>query len=348
MKYNNINFIYSSSFLKQVFVIGILVFISSVLLLNLNLAQALTLFLILGIGGVILLYYLGDKRKNEIEKIRQLVRSISKNRNISMNHIRFDKPLEKLEVNIKAMLQKTQDDFANMQRLEQTRTEFLGNVSHELRTPIFAIQGFLETLLDGALHDENVNRKFLKKAFRHTENLNDLLNDLIDISMIESGQMRMKPEYFNFQEFLAPIIADMGQQMGQKTLTIRMEVSDPEIITFGDKDRIRAIMINLLTNAIKYSEEGEIVVSVKEKDGSVNISVKDTGIGISKDDINRIFERFYRVDKARSKEVGGSGLGLAIVKHILDAHGSRIRVESSLGEGSIFSFKLRSQSKKKS
>lgn len=341
MNQYKLNFIYSNIYTKIVLVSTGLLLILIPILFEFSLNHVVIFSGILIIQSTVLLYFLGSKRRDEIDKIRQLIKSIRKNQNLSAKKIKLEKPLEKLEDNIKAMLQKTQEDLVNMRKLEQTRSEFLGNVSHELRTPIFAIKGFIETLLEGAINDDKVNNKFLKKALRHTDNLDELLNDLIDISMIQSGQMRMNPEYFNLADFLSPIISDLESQLDNKDITIQLTLDDSGIVIFGDKDKIKAVFTNLLTNAIKYSEKGEIVISVKSQNKLAEIFIKDQGIGISNLDIDRIFERFYRVDKARSKEVGGSGLGLSIVKHILDAHGSKIKVESKLGKGSTFSFKIK-------
>ena len=229
----------------------------------------------------------------------------------------------------------------NLKKVEQFRTEFLGNVSHELRTPIFAMQGFLETLLNGALEDNKVNRTFIEKTYKHSQNLNNLLNDLIDISMIESGKMRMSFRYFDIGEFLESVKQENLNLAKRKNLDLKLNLFTEKVLVFGDQSRLRQVMNNLIQNAIKYTENGFVEISGKDLDNKIEISVSDSGIGIPEEDIHRIFERFYRVDKNRSKEEGGTGLGLAIVKHILDAHGENIIVESKIGKGSKFSFCLR-------
>jgi two-component system phosphate regulon sensor histidine kinase PhoR len=221
------------------------------------------------------------------------------------------------------------------------RSQFIANVSHELRTPIFTIQGFLETLLNGAIDDPKVNKNFLQKANQHTANLSNLLNDLIDISMIESGEMRMSYRYFDINAFIIKIISEFNSESEKKNIKLIFNPVREGLQVFGDKDKLRQVFLNLLQNAIKYTDEGTIEILIEEEKKFVNISIKDTGIGIPEEDIDRIFERFYRVDKARSRTVGGTGLGLAIVKHIIEAHNSKIVVQSKLGEGSIFSFKLK-------
>lgn len=303
-----------------------------------NLALIFSLSFIL---TIIELNIIGKIRRRELDTIKKIISSIRSGSFKSAEEIKLGKLLNELEDEIRAMFLKMQSDITNMKKLELVRTEFLGNVSHELRTPIFAIQGYLETLLDGALEDENVNRTFLQKANQHTINLNNLLNDLIDISMIEAGQMKMSFRYFNVNEFLEGIISEMKPHALKKGIELILKKSLQPLQVYGDKDKLRQVMVNLVMNAIKYTEKGFVEIGVSDGGKSVIINVKDSGIGISEKDLGRIFERFYRVDKDRSRAVGGTGLGLAIVKHILEAHNSKIEVKSELGKGSEFTFHLR-------
>jgi two-component system phosphate regulon sensor histidine kinase PhoR len=221
------------------------------------------------------------------------------------------------------------------------RSEFLANVSHELRTPIFSIQGYIETLLNGALDDEKVNRNFLEKAMQNTLNLNNLLNDLIDISMIETGEMRMSFRYFRVKDFIQEIVDEYKPVIEEKKLELEFIPPKNSLQLFGDRSRLRQVMVNLIMNAIKYTEKGKIEIVVEEGNKYGNIIVRDTGIGIPASDLHRIFERFYRVDKARARNVGGTGLGLAIAKHIVEAHNSHIEVKSKVNAGTEFSFLLK-------
>lgn len=293
------------------------------------------------LAACIELYVVGKIRRRELDTIKRIINSIRSSSYKSAEEIKLGRLLNELEDEIKAMFLKTQNDIAILKKLEHVRTEFLGNVSHELRTPIFAIQGYLETLLDGALEDENVNRTFLQKANQHTINLNNLLNDLIDISMIESGQMKMSFRYFRVNEFLEAVTSEMKPYAQKKEIELILKQSAQTLQVYGDKDKLRQVMVNLIMNAIKYTEKGFIEIGVNDGGKSVVISVKDSGIGIAENDLGRIFERFYRVDKDRSRSMGGTGLGLAIVKHILEAHNSKIEVKSELGNGSEFLFHLR-------
>lgn len=318
-----------------------LVFIFSLAyLFNLSAFLVQTIFLVVLIT-IMLLNFIGKKRNKELNEIKTIINNIRKNIYSTSEEIKLSSNLTALQDDIKLMFEKTKSDIEYLKRLQKVRTEFLANVSHELRTPIFAIQGYIETLLNGAVNDENVNKYFLEKANQHTANLNSLLNDLIDISMIESGEMRMSFRYFNIDEYLQSLVNEFVPAAEEKNIKLVYKPLDKKLQLFGDKAKLRQVMVNLIQNALKYTEQGEVVVSVEEESKFGKIIIKDTGIGIPEEDLSRIFERFYRVDKARSRAVGGTGLGLAIVKHIVEAHGSKIEVASKLDSGSEFSFKLK-------
>jgi two-component system phosphate regulon sensor histidine kinase PhoR len=309
------------------------------------LAKDVGIIIVLSIISLIillfLLNYVGEKRKIEVSKIEEIINKIRTNQISNPQEIHLDKHLKGLEQNIKLMFEKSQDDINYLKRLEKMRTEFLANVSHELRTPIFSIQGYIETLLEGAIEDEKVNRNFLQKANQHTTNLNNLLNDLIDISMIESGESRMSFRYFNIDNYIKEIIKEFNPLAAEKNLELTYYPVRESLQLFGDKNKLKQVFVNLMTNSIKYTEEGKVEILVEEEPKFAKIIIRDTGIGIPKEDTERIFERFYRVDKARSRAVGGTGLGLAIVKHIIEAHGSKVEVVSTIGKGSEFSFTLK-------
>jgi two-component system, OmpR family, phosphate regulon sensor histidine kinase PhoR len=259
--------------------------------------------------------------------------------------------VRQLSERIAQIAEKQRKDFLARQRLERVRSEFLANVSHELRTPVFAVQGLIETLLNGAIDDPAVNRDFLERAHTQAGRLNSLLNDLIDISRIESGEMRMSFRQFDIQPMLREFALEMQPQAEQKEIELYFTgniLPHHEVSVFADKERIRQVLINLVDNAIKYSEEGasikiELLDEVPTSQ-NVTIGVTDTGIGISAEHLPRLFERFYRVDKDRARSApGGTGLGLAIVKHLVDAHGGKISVTSERSKGSTFQFTLQKQ-----
>ncbi len=283
----------------------------------------------------------GSIRNKEVTEIITIIDKIRNNQISNPEEIHLGKYLPSLEKDIKLMFEKSRNDIEYLKRLERIRTEFLANVSHELRTPIFSIQGYIETLLDGAIEDEKVNRNFLEKANQHTTNLNNLLNDLIDISMIESGESRMSLRYFNIDSYIREMMKEFIPLAEGKNLNLIYHPVRENLQVFGDKNKLKQVFVNLLTNAVKYTESGKVEIMVDEEPKEVKIIIKDSGIGIAQQDLERIFERFYRVDKARSRAVGGTGLGLAIVKHIVEAHGSKVEVKSELGKGSEFSFKLK-------
>jgi two-component system phosphate regulon sensor histidine kinase PhoR len=248
-----------------------------------------------------------------------------------------------LAASINDMAETLGNDIVQLRKLERVRSEFLGNVSHELRTPIFSLQGFLETLLDGAIDDPSVNREFLEKAHKHAGRLNALLNDLIEISRIESGEMKMSFRYVPLAEFVLETVAELRPAAEKKGIQMTVDVSrTPEERVYADRARLTQVMINLLDNAVKYTDSGGSVTCLTRREGDrCIVEVRDTGAGIAPEHHARVFERFYRVDRDRSRDVGGTGLGLAIVKHIVEAHGGAIGLASAPGRGSTFSFSLR-------
>jgi two-component system, OmpR family, phosphate regulon sensor histidine kinase PhoR len=226
-------------------------------------------------------------------------------------------------------------DVTELRRLEQVRTEFVANVSHELRTPLTAIQGYLETLLTGALEEQENARRFLEIVFRHTERLGRLLNDLTDLSNIELGRVSLKLAPTRLDEAVDAVLAIMDAKAKSGKVALRSQLPRDLPPVLADRDRLVQILINLVDNAVKYTPEGGRVTvrAQAPAEGHIEIDVVDTGIGIPPADLPRITERFYRVDKARSRELGGTGLGLAIVKHLVFAHSGLLRIESEPGRG---------------
>jgi two-component system phosphate regulon sensor histidine kinase PhoR len=328
--------VYFREFILFLFLVVVIIF-----LLIEKLTISLPLILLLIGVGLIILNLIGRRRRKEIGEIKNIISLIRQSKYQTSDEIILSKNLSGLENEIKEMFEKAKSDIEYLKRLQRMRSQFLANVSHELRTPIFAMQGYLETLLDGAINDPKVNKHFLEKANQHTISLSNLLNDLIDISMIESGEMRMSYRYFEINPFIDSIIADLGSLVEEKNIKFVFNPAKEGLQVYADKDKLKQVFVNLLQNAIKYTDAGTVEVILLEEKKIVDVIIKDTGIGIPEEDLDRIFERFYRVDKARSRAVGGTGLGLAIVKHIVEAHGSKIMVQSKLGEGSQFSFKLK-------
>ncbi|OQX86459.1 MAG: phosphate regulon sensor histidine kinase PhoR [Candidatus Omnitrophica bacterium 4484_70.2] len=232
-------------------------------------------------------------------------------------------------------------DITELKRLERMRIEFVANVSHELRTPLTSIKGFVETLKDGAIDDPKNSRRFLSIIEAHTERLNNLINDLLELSKIESKEIKMKFQSVNLRELVDGVVSNFKGAIEQKGHKVVIEIPFDFTQVEVDLEKIEQVFINLLDNAIKFTPQGgKICIKATDRGKDVEIEISDTGIGIPKEDLQRVFERFYRVDKARSRELGGTGLGLSIVKHIVQAHRGTVDVESQIGKGSRFFFTL--------
>ena len=243
------------------------------------------------------------------------------------------------------------DNFARNKKLEiealkireEYRKEFIGNISHELKTPLFTVQGYISTLIDGAVKDKSIRNKYLKRADKGVERLIYIVKDLDMITQLESGTLRLDIEPFDIVQLVQNVFDLLEMKAAKKkiTLTFDMDYKNP-ILVKGDKERLQQVLSNLIVNSIKYGHErGTTEVSIENLiKNKVIVRVTDNGEGIGKVHIPRLFERFYRVDKSGSRKEGGSGLGLAIVKHIIEAHNEKIYIESELGIGSEFSFTL--------
>jgi two-component system phosphate regulon sensor histidine kinase PhoR len=232
-------------------------------------------------------------------------------------------------------------DISRLKELEKVRQDFVANVSHELRTPLTTIKGYTETLLDGALREE-VAPQFLQVIQKHADRLAKIVEDLLTLSKVESKEFQLKKEKLHLSELIDDVLEFVKEVAEKKKISIDTVPVPPSLTIEGDRNILEQVLFNLLDNAIKYGREGgKITLSAVQKNQSeIEISIRDNGIGIPKEDLPRIFERFYRVDKGRSQELGGTGLGLSIVKHLIQAHGGRVWAESRLGEGSTFYFTL--------
>jgi two-component system, OmpR family, phosphate regulon sensor histidine kinase PhoR len=243
--------------------------------------------------------------------------------------------------NLQRMFEQLQHEHTELENLERIRKDFVINVSHELRTPLASIQGYTETLLEGALHDPDNNMKFLSIIRQNAERLGRLTADLMTLSRLELKSTKFQFASYYVNDLLADCVDSMLPMAEKKRVAIRVERTVETTEVFCDSEAVHQIMSNLLDNALKYTPEGgSIIVGAKPHGELVETYVRDTGTGIPAEDLPRLFERFYRVDKARSRELGGTGLGLAIVKHLVRAQGGNVRVESEIGKGSTFLFTL--------
>lgn len=235
-------------------------------------------------------------------------------------------------------------EIQRLNRIENYRKEFIGDISHELKTPIFAIQGFIETLLNGAIEDDDVNRQFLKKAMRNVNRLTFLTKDLMEISKLETGELKSEIQDIYLGDLVTDVVESLQYKAQKENVELKVEEIGKNILVSADRNQIKQVLINLVENAVKYNRPGgKVTVGTKaysKDDDRVLIYVEDTGIGIDQQYIDRVTERFFRVDKSRSREKGGTGLGLAIVKHIMEAHGEEFFIESTPNVGSTFSFTL--------
>lgn len=251
-------------------------------------------------------------------------------------------PLGEVNKEVLSWAREQRLEIEQLKKLETFRKEFLGNVSHELKTPIFNIQGYIHTLIDGAIDDPDVNRRFLNKAARSLDRIVDLLEDLISISQLETGQLTMEKERFDIHALAKDVFESLEMRARERKISLAFkEGCDQPFFVFADRQRIRQVLANLVVNSINYGKEGgRTLVSFYDMHENLLVEVSDNGEGIEEKHLPRLFERFYRVDKDRSRATGGNGLGLSIVKHILEAHNQTINVRSKIGNGTTFGFTL--------
>ena len=320
----------------------------SFILFYLSSNYRIVLFSILAIS--VLIYFLfsfllSSYLQRQIKLIYKLISQTkaTKREEFYYNNILPLKTVDEVREDVKTWASQYKKEFEVLEKNEAFRKDFLQNLSHELKTPIFAIQGYLDTLLSGALENKEVNVKFLQHAARNVERLTSLVDDLDQISKLESGELQLNYSYFIIQDLIKEVYESLSLKASEKQilLTIRKDCEVP-VTVYADKEKIRQVLVNLVDNAIKYGKQSGLVEgSVYKVEGkNVLIEITDNGFGIPEEHLPRIFERFYRTDQARSRKIGGSGLGLAICKHIIDAHFQKIHVRSTPEVGTTFGFPL--------
>jgi len=283
------------------------------------------------------------------EKIRLIYKTIhdlkSPKRPYKSSLLRGDNIVEKTNQDVLDWANTKTKEIDDLKKLEAYRREFLGNVSHELKTPIFNIQGYVLTLLEGGIDDPQINRRYLERTEQSIDRMISIVEDLEAISRFEMGEMRLEFENFDIAALTAEVMDDLEVKAGKKNIRLFMGKNyDTPIYVFADRQRIRQVLTNLIVNSIKYGvEDGRTKVSFFDMDENILIEVTDSGIGIPREELPRVFERFFRGDRSRARKSGegGSGLGLAIVKHIIEAHNQTINVRSTLGVGSTFAITLK-------
>jgi two-component system phosphate regulon sensor histidine kinase PhoR len=287
-------------------------------------------------------YYVSVTRKINFlaEKIRK--RFLNKEIPQKYNLLEEEDSLALLEEKVDFLIESREKELAHFENLDSYRKEYLGNVSHELKTPIFNIQGYIDTLLNGGLEDPTINVDYLNKAEKSIDRLINIIDDLEAITQMESGELLLDIDNFDIAYLCKDIYAALELNASKRNIKLELAKRyDKPVTVRADKFRIRQVMVNLITNSIKYGKDnGTTLITLSYMNDDVIIETSDNGDGIPAKHLPRIFERFYRIDKGRSREQGGTGLGLAIVKHIIEAHQKSIKVESDIGKGTKFTFSL--------
>ncbi len=329
------------------FAISALVGLANLVLVN-NWLVALASFAVLFLVAYLLIFYF--LQQFIYRRIKLMYKFIyqtkaSKREEFYNKYIIPQKSIDVVKEDVEKWAVQRQGEIELLRKNEAFRKEFLQNLAHEFKTPIFAIQGYIDTLLGGAMENPDVRKRFLENTSRNVDRLVNLMNDLDEISRLESGEQVLYKQYFVIQDLIREVIESLSIKLNQKEINASIKKGcEAPVYVFADKERIRQVMINLISNAAKYGKPGgSIVISVYNTDEfKVLVEVSDDGIGIEEAHLPRIFERFYRTDKARSRDKGGTGLGLAICKHIVEAHGESMHVRSKPDVGTTIGFTLSS------
>lgn len=278
------------------------------------------------------------------DRLKLLYKSIRKGKMTKENEISFkitDDVIANAEIETQLWTEERNKEISKLKEQEEFRREFLGNLAHELKTPIFSIQGYILTLLDGGLEDENVNRTFLERASKATDRMVSIIEDLDQITKMEVDALKLEMRPFDIVELVTDIFESLEMIAKEKNIKLLFAKEYSSTFVIGDKPKIAQVLVNLITNSIFYgNKDGTTIVRFYKMDDIVTIEVSDNGPGIEEEHLPRLFERFYRVEKSRNRNDGGSGLGLAIAKHIVESHRQMISVRSTYGVGSTFSFSL--------
>jgi len=254
----------------------------------------------------------------------------------------IDNLISTVEIDVRNWQKNKNKEITKLRDQEQFRREFLGNLAHELKTPVFAVQGYILTLIEGGIDDQQVNVQFLERASRATDRIVNILEDLDQIAKLEVDALKIEMRSFEIIDLIKEIVETLELKAKEKNISLQFHNDLSSIYVTADRNKISQVLTNLINNAISYGKiDGEVVISAVPIDDLVTIEVKDNGIGIETEHFPRLFERFYRVEKSRNRNEGGTGLGLAIVKHIIESHQQSINVRSSIGIGSTFSFSLK-------
>ncbi len=326
--------------------LGFLVAIILVLVNRLTVVQisfTWVVFISITVSALSTLIFVFFVRRFLNEKIKVIYGIITNEQVSEIPVINFtDDALAKLTEDSAEYAAVQQKQISELKKQAIFRKEFLGNLAHELKTPVFSIQGYVLTLLEGGLEDGRVNRDFLERALSGVDRISNLLEDLDDIAKLETDRFKLNLVKFNFVKLVRDVFHELETKANHKNIKLKFDKHYEPTFVVADANRITQVLVNLVSNSISYGiVGGETTVSIKNYDKKkILIEVSDNGVGMAKEHIPRLFERFYRVDKSRERNIGGSGLGLAIVKHVIEAHKQTLTVRSTEGIGSTFSFTL--------
>ncbi len=282
-------------------------------------------------------------RKLFFERIRQIYKDLEFETDSLIKTSAIDPDMNSFSNDLEEFVKLKRTEIETLKKEDIYRKEFVGNVAHELKTPLFSVQGYISNLLDGAMDDKELLKKYLKRAEKSVERLTFIIKDLDLITQLESSTLKLEIISFDIVKLAQEIIDDLEISASRRNIKIIFDKNyDNQVLVKADRNRIEQVISNLITNSINYgSEKGTTEISFESKEEKIIVKVNDNGEGISKENMPRLFQRFFRVDESRSRSQGGSGLGLAIVKHIIDAHNENIYVQSTVGIGSEFSFSLK-------
>ena len=308
--------------------------------LSISVESVLISFIIFGLSFLILQLRV---RKLFFERIRQIYEDLEFETDSLIKTSPIDSDMNSFSRDLEEFVKLKRTEIETLKKEGIYRKEFVGNVAHELKTPLFSVQGYISNLLDGAMDDKELLKKYLKRAEKSVDRLTFIIKDLDLITQLESSTLKLKVTSFDILKLMQEIIEDLEISASKRNIKIIFNKNyDKQILVEADKNRIEQVITNLVTNSINYgSEKGTTEISFESKMEKIIVKVNDNGEGISEENMPRLFQRFFRVDVSRSRSQGGSGLGLAIVKHIIDAHNENIYVQSTLGVGSEFSFSLK-------
>jgi len=286
-------------------------------------------------------YFLSKSITNPISEMKDIAQRIAKGDFSKKVTIKSKDELGVLAKSLNKMADELQLKIDNLRKMDRVRTDFVANVSHELKTPLTSIKGFIETLEDGAIDDKENAKRFIAIIKKHAQRLSNIIDDLLSLSELEIGKDRMKIEKFNLKDLINEVALGFGHAFSAKKIDLKLNFEGNNFSINADKAKVEQIFVNLIDNAVKYIKENDsVIATLIEQKSNFVITVEDDGIGISQEHLSRIFERFYRVDKARSRQLGGTGLGLAIVKHIVLLHNGNIDIQSEVNRGTKITISL--------